>query len=140
FRSIQENIDTSTSNGKLIFHIFDTLAEFERDIIRDRTTAGLVANRKRGKFGATRGGFSKVCYNCAIYLSTNAHFCPLFFYDINYLKLFIEYEISKIYDQAISQKKATTMSALTEKHSNNVVNLGTKGTLINAPLSTYMSS
>lgn len=51
FRSLQESIDTSTSGGKLIFHIFGALAEFERDIIRDRTKAGIEAARKRGKFG-----------------------------------------------------------------------------------------
>jgi len=51
FRSLQENIDTSTSGGKLIFHIFGALAEFERDIIRDRTKAGLEAAHKRGRFG-----------------------------------------------------------------------------------------
>lgn len=51
FRSIQESIDTSTSGGKLIFHIFGALAEFERDIIRDRTNAGIAAARKRGRFG-----------------------------------------------------------------------------------------
>lgn len=51
FRSLQENIDTKTSGGKLIFHIFGALAEFERDIIRDRTKAGLAAARKRGRFG-----------------------------------------------------------------------------------------
>ena len=51
FRSLQENIDTSTSGGKLIFHIFGALAEFERDIIRDRTNAGLAAARKRGRIG-----------------------------------------------------------------------------------------
>ncbi len=51
FRSIQESIDTSTSGGKLIFHIFGALAEFERDIIRDRTNAGLDAARKRGRIG-----------------------------------------------------------------------------------------
>ena len=51
FISLQENIDTSTSGGKLIFHIFGALAEFERDIIRDRTKAGLEATRKRGRLG-----------------------------------------------------------------------------------------
>lgn len=51
FRSIQESIDTSTSGGKLIFHIFGALAEFERDIIRDRTNAGIAAARKRGRYG-----------------------------------------------------------------------------------------
>ena len=40
FKSLQENIDTTTSGGKLIFHIFASLAEFERDIIRERTNAG----------------------------------------------------------------------------------------------------
>src|SRR5713226_526146 len=41
FKSITENIDTTTSGGKLIFHIFGALAEFERDIIKERTNAGL---------------------------------------------------------------------------------------------------
>src|ERR671933_2066219 len=51
FKSITENIDTTTSGGKLIFHIFGALAEFERDIIRERTQAGLRAARARGKTG-----------------------------------------------------------------------------------------
>ena len=51
FKSITENIDTTTSGGKLIFHIFGALAEFERDIIRERTQAGLQAARARGRFG-----------------------------------------------------------------------------------------
>lgn len=51
FKSLQENIDTTTSGGKLIFHIFSALAEFERDIIRDRTKAGLSSARSRNRFG-----------------------------------------------------------------------------------------
>src|SRR3954467_14684409 len=51
FRSLTEQIDTTTSGGKLIFHIFGALAEFERDIIRERTNAGLEAARARGKLG-----------------------------------------------------------------------------------------
>ena len=51
FKSITENIDTTTSGGKLIFHIFGALAEFERDIIRERTNAGLQAARARGRRG-----------------------------------------------------------------------------------------
>ncbi len=51
FMSITENIDTTTSGGKLIFHIFGALAEFERDIIRERTQAGLQAARARGRLG-----------------------------------------------------------------------------------------
>lgn len=51
FQSLQENIDTTTSGGKLIFHIFSALAEFEREIIRERTNAGLKAARARGRLG-----------------------------------------------------------------------------------------
>ena len=51
FKGLTENIDTTTSGGKLIFHIFGALAEFERDIIRERTNAGLEAARARGKRG-----------------------------------------------------------------------------------------
>src|SRR5436309_8248338 len=51
FKSLQENIDTTTSGRKLVFHIFGALAEFERDIIRERTQAGLLAARARGRKG-----------------------------------------------------------------------------------------
>jgi DNA invertase Pin-like site-specific DNA recombinase len=51
FKSLTEQIDTTTSGGKLIFHIFGALAEFERDIIRERTQAGLAAARARGRQG-----------------------------------------------------------------------------------------
>jgi DNA invertase Pin-like site-specific DNA recombinase len=52
FKSLTENIDTTTSGGKLIFHIFGALAEFERNLIRERTQAGLTAARARGKKAA----------------------------------------------------------------------------------------
>ena len=51
FQSLQESIDTSTSTGKLIFHIFASLAEFERNLIGERTRAGLEAARARGRQG-----------------------------------------------------------------------------------------
>src|ERR671916_504900 len=51
FKSLTENIDTTTSGGKLIFHIFGALAEFERNLIRERTQAGLTAARARGETG-----------------------------------------------------------------------------------------
>ena len=53
-KSLQEAIDTSTSTGKLVFHIFGALAEFERNLIRERTKAGLAAARARGKLGGRR--------------------------------------------------------------------------------------
>lgn len=51
FKSLQESMDTTTPGGKLIFHIFGSLAEFEREVIRERTNAGLQAARARGRFG-----------------------------------------------------------------------------------------
>ncbi len=51
FKSLQENIGTTTSSGKLIFHMFSALAEFERDIIHERTQTRLSAARARGRKG-----------------------------------------------------------------------------------------
>lgn len=51
FISLTESIDASTSVGKLVFHVFGALAEFERNIIRERTMAGLAAARARGRMG-----------------------------------------------------------------------------------------
>lgn len=51
FRSLQETIDTTSSGGRLVFHVFAALAEFERDLIRERTHAGLAAARARGRKG-----------------------------------------------------------------------------------------
>ncbi len=51
FKSLTEQIDTTTSGGKLVFHVFGALAEFERDLLRERTHAGLAAARARGRTG-----------------------------------------------------------------------------------------
>jgi DNA invertase Pin-like site-specific DNA recombinase len=51
FHSLQEAIDTTTPGGKLVFHVFAALAEFERDLIRERTAAGLAATRARSRRG-----------------------------------------------------------------------------------------
>jgi DNA invertase Pin-like site-specific DNA recombinase len=50
-KSLKESIDTTTSSGQLIFHLFAALAEFERNLIRERTNAGLAAARARGRRG-----------------------------------------------------------------------------------------
>ena len=55
-KSLKEALDTGSSGGRLIFHMFGALAEFERDLIRERTRAGLVAARARGR----RGGRPKL--------------------------------------------------------------------------------
>jgi len=54
FRSITESIDTTTSGGKLVFHIFGAMAEFERNLISERTKAGLEVARKRGRVGGRK--------------------------------------------------------------------------------------
>lgn len=54
FRSITEAIDTTTAGGKLVFHIFGALAEFEHSLIRERTLAGLAAARARGRKGGRK--------------------------------------------------------------------------------------
>ena len=51
FKSITENIDTATATGQLVFHLFGALAEFERNLITERTMAGLEAARARGRTG-----------------------------------------------------------------------------------------
>ena len=54
FRSLSEQMDTTTAGGQLIFHIFGALAEFERVLVRERTQAGLAAARARGRVGGRR--------------------------------------------------------------------------------------
>ena len=61
FKSLQENIDTTTSGGKFIFHIFGSLAEFEREINRERTNAGLKAARSRGRVGGRPKALTAGC-------------------------------------------------------------------------------
>lgn len=69
FSSLQESIDTTTSGGKLIFHIFGALAEFERNLIRERTKAGLAAARARGR----KGGRPKSLNQKKIRLANNLY-------------------------------------------------------------------
>jgi DNA invertase Pin-like site-specific DNA recombinase len=65
-RSLNDHLDTTTPQGKLVFHLFAALAEFERDIIRERTVAGLEAARSRGRKGGRPEGLSKEAKNKAI--------------------------------------------------------------------------
>ena len=51
FRSLTEALDTTTAQGRLVFHMFGALAEFERSLIRERTQAGLAAARRVGRTG-----------------------------------------------------------------------------------------
>jgi DNA invertase Pin-like site-specific DNA recombinase len=54
FRSLQESIDTTTPGGRLVFHVFAALAQFERELVRERTKAGLQAARARGRRGGRK--------------------------------------------------------------------------------------
>jgi DNA invertase Pin-like site-specific DNA recombinase len=54
FRSLTEGMDTTTPGGTLVFHVFGALAQFERDLIRERTRAGLKAAEARGRKGGRR--------------------------------------------------------------------------------------
>jgi DNA invertase Pin-like site-specific DNA recombinase len=60
FKSLTEQIDTTTPGGMLIFHIFGALAEFERNLIRERTNAGLKAARARGRLGGRPKAINKI--------------------------------------------------------------------------------
>src|SRR5690554_1045501 len=66
FRSITESIDTTSASGKLIFHIFSSLAEFERNLIRERTIAGLAAARARGRKGGRKPKMDKATTKKAV--------------------------------------------------------------------------
>lgn len=65
-KSLHDSIDTTTPQGKLTFHLFAALAEFERDIISERTRAGLSSARARGRNGGRPKGLSKKAKDKAI--------------------------------------------------------------------------
>jgi DNA invertase Pin-like site-specific DNA recombinase len=70
-RSLTEAIDTTTPGGRLVFHIFGALAEFERSLIRERTRAGLAAARARGRVGGRRRSMTENDLALARTLLTN---------------------------------------------------------------------
>ena len=67
-KSLHESIDTSSSTGKLVFHFFGALAEFERNLIRERTQAGLKAARARGKKGGRPQALKEEAQKMAVQL------------------------------------------------------------------------
>ena len=69
-KSLNDSIDTTTPHGKLIFHLFAALAEFEKDIIRERTKAGLEAARARGRRGGRPKGLTKEARDKAMIAET----------------------------------------------------------------------
>lgn len=69
-KSLTDQIDTTTPQGKLTFHLFAALAEFERDIISERTKAGLASARARGRTGGRKKGLSKEAKDKAMLAET----------------------------------------------------------------------
>ena len=74
FRSLQEQRDTTTAGGRLIFHLFASLAEFERDLIRERTNAGLAAARARGRKGGRPKGVDEKKRKAALALKRDPNY------------------------------------------------------------------
>lgn len=74
--SVTESIDTTTPGGRLVFHIFGALAEFERSIIRERTKAGLSAARKKGRLGGRPRALSESDIEFAAALLENSDLKP----------------------------------------------------------------
>ena len=66
FISLNDNIDTTTIHGRLIFNIFASFAEFERELISERTKAGLAAARAKGRIGGRKKGLSKLAKGKAL--------------------------------------------------------------------------
>jgi len=73
FQSLTENIDTTSSTGKLIFHIFGSLAEFERGLIRERVKAGMAVAKKKGKRFGRPESLSDKDKEIAITMLTGGH-------------------------------------------------------------------
>ena len=76
FRSLTENIDTTTPGGRLIFHVFGALGQFERDLIRERTKAGLTAAAARGRKGGRKPVVTADKLQRARELVANGFECP----------------------------------------------------------------
>ncbi len=75
FISLTEGFDTSTNGGKMVFQIFGALAQFERNLIRERTMAGLAAARARGKSDGSFGltcRHQSYCFICLAWIKTPA--------------------------------------------------------------------
>lgn len=73
FRSLTESIDTTSSGGRLVFHIFGALAEFEHSLIRERTIAGLAAARARGRKGGRKLALSNTDVRKAAAMLSDPH-------------------------------------------------------------------
>jgi DNA invertase Pin-like site-specific DNA recombinase len=105
FRSLQESIDTTTSGGKLIFHVFASLAEFERDLIRERTNAGLSAARARGRNGGRPKGVDQKKQKAALALKKDAGHSVREICEIVGISRNTYYKYTRVVDQSVAAKR-----------------------------------
>lgn len=105
FHSLQEQIDTMTAGGKLIFHIFASLAEFERDLIRERTNAGLAAARARGRQGGRPKGVDQKKQKAALALKKDTAYSIREICEIVGISRNTYYKYTRADDPALEQKR-----------------------------------
>jgi DNA invertase Pin-like site-specific DNA recombinase len=103
FRSLTESIDTSTPGGKLTFHLFGALSEFERDLIRERTTAGLAAARSRGRKGGRPSVWTEGKIRLALEMYDNRQ------HDVASIARILGVSRASVY-RAIANRDASTVS------------------------------
>jgi len=113
FQSLQESIDTTTSGGKLIFHIFASLAEFERDLIRERTNAGLSAARARGRNGGRPKGVDPKKQKAALALKKEVGYSIREICEIVGISRNTYYKYTRAADQPSPPKQRATTSRAT---------------------------
>ena len=111
FESLTEKIDTSSATGRLVFHLFGALAEFERSLTRERTQAGLAAARARGRVGGRQPKLSDKQVREIEILKANP--------EIPVAQILERYQISKptLY-RALNAAKAKRESTKARKHKN----------------------
>jgi len=88
FESLTEKIETGSNTGKLIFHMFAALAEFERNLIRERTNAGLAAAKARGRIGGRRPTLTEEQVQEVLHLRHNAK--------VSVIKIATDYDVSRM--------------------------------------------
>ena len=111
FKSVQEQIDTTTAGGKLIFHIFASLAEFERDLIRERTNAGLSAARARGRKGGRPKGVDAKKQKAALALKKESTHSIREICEIVGIARNTYYKYTRVADQPVAEKRRANESA-----------------------------
>ncbi len=106
FKSLQEQLDTTTSGGKLIFHLFASLAEFERDLIRERTNAGLAAARARERKGGRPKGVNQKKQQAALALKQDAKRSVREICEIVGISRNTYYKYTRTDDASLSEKRS----------------------------------